>query len=221
MIDRMKRRAWLLLGCCLVLDLLLGAAVYARWIDVPHRIVNSLLAATVIGAVLLFTIGSEPFRRLKLRQNIGREAPRLDWRIWLFLAAPLIPIVVLGHYLLGMPWSEALANVLGIIVYFTVFVPLGRLQRRGIAPYWRPAWYGFLVAGGLAGLVWAAVAGARAVDGLISGNIWAFMHYGYVRWAMRGAAEILPNQQPQRTGRPGGSISDGACAFGSAIGIQA
>ena len=199
----MKRRAWSILGCCLVLDLLLGAAAYARWIDVPDWTVDLLLAVTVIGGVLLFTMGIEPFRRLELRQNIGHEAPQLDWRTWLFLAAPLIPAGLLLHYLLGLPWSEALAKVVGIIVYFAVFVPLGRLQRRGIAPYWRPAWYGFLVAGSLAGLVSAAVAGARGVDGLISGNVWALMHYGYVRWAMRGAAEIAAEPTAAADEAPG------------------
>lgn len=203
MTDPMKRRAWLILGCCLVLDLILGAAAYARWIDVPDWTVNLLLAVTVGGGALLFTMGTEPFRRLELRQNIGREAPRLDWRIWLFMAAPLVPTVVLWRYLVGMPWVEALAKVAGIAAYFAVFVPLGRLQRRGIAPYWRPAWYGFLVAGSLAGLVSAAVAGARGVDGLISGNIWALMHYGYVRWAMRGAAEIAAEPTAAADEAPG------------------
>jgi hypothetical protein len=33
--DPMKRRGWSILGSCLVLDLLVGAAAYGQWIDVP------------------------------------------------------------------------------------------------------------------------------------------------------------------------------------------
>lgn len=190
MTDPTGRRARLIVGSLVVPGLLIAGAGYARSVDASGWITGSLLAAAVLGGIVVFTVGTEPFRRLELRRNIGREAPKLSWREWSFVIAPLPLAVVLLHYALGVPWGEALARAAGIIVYFAVFVPLGRIQRRGVAPYWRPAWYGFLAAGSLAGLAWAAAAGARAADGLISGNTWALMHYGYVRWAMRGATGV-------------------------------
>jgi hypothetical protein len=89
-----------------------------------------------------------------------------------------------------MPWRAAWALAAAFVLYFAIFIPLGRLQKRGISPYYRPAWYGFPAAGALAGLAWAVLAAGPAVEGVVRGIIWSLMHYAYVRWAMRGARSI-------------------------------
>ena len=146
-----------------------------------------VLGAILLGGLALLVFGVEPFRRQELRENLGTKAPRFTWRVLLVIAGTLALTIVAWH-LIGTPWRAALARGAGVVGYLLVFVSLARLQRLGITPYLRPAWYGFLLAGATGGMVWAQAAGEAPADGIINGTVFCAMHYAYVRWAMRGTA---------------------------------
>lgn len=157
-----------------------------------ERPVLQALAVLVLcgGGVVLMAIANEPFRRAHLREEFGKEV-QVDWKeeFKLFVGGLLVTPVLL-HYVLEEPWSHSWSRSAAILAYFVVFVPLGRLQRRGFAPYWRPAWYGFVLAGIAGGLTWDLLTGDVVDMGLSMGVPGSLMHYGYCRWSTRGARRL-------------------------------
>ena len=100
----------------------------------------------------------------------------------------LAGLVSFAAALAGEPWRIALAQGAGVATYLACYYRLTRWQRRGVMPYLRPAWYGFLIAGACGGIVAAAAAQEPTDRLIISGVIWSLLHYGWVRWATRDSA---------------------------------
>lgn len=178
-----------------------------------HPVAIIALVLVLLGSALgLILYAWEPFRRAELREHAGK-AISLRSRdvqkelLGLAVAVLLLPPIPL-HYILDEPWSHAFGRSAAILAYFLVFIPLGRLQRCGTAPYWRPAWYGFVLAGLAGALVWSVLTGSQFSNGAVHGIVWAFLHYVYVRWATRGAKVAAQQSAPGDEGRgtfPAGS----------------
>jgi|GEM_PF-5059830 len=142
------------------------------------------------GGVALMAFANEPFRQAHLREVFEKDV-QVDWKEeFKFFAVFLLLTPVLLHYVLEEPWSHSWSRSAAILAYFAVFVPLGQLQRRGFAPYWRPAWYGFVLAGLSGGLTWNLLTGSETDMGISAGVTWSLMHYGYCRWSTRGARQL-------------------------------
>ncbi len=187
---RLQTRVAIIIAVCATTAPMLAAGLWGESLRLPTAISVLLVAVGLIGGAWVMLRGTEPFRRQELRENVGKRAPAFTPRGIVVLLAPVLLVPVAWHYLLGMPWRAGWALIGGFVLYFAIYIPLGRLQRRGISPYYRPAWYGFPAAGAIAGLAWSALAGEPAVEGAGTGIIWSLMHYAYVRWATRGAKSI-------------------------------
>ena len=135
-------------------------------------------------------IGMDPFRRSALRQNAGVEPGNVRWTQLAFYLAPLAACVPVWHIVLREPWRMSIARAVGLGMYLLIFMVLARVQRRGVTPYLRPAWYGFFVPGITAGLAWSVLAGEDPAEGVAHGISVPLVHYLYVRWAMRAADRI-------------------------------
>lgn len=182
----LRHRARRVFAAFIVIDLLLTLGLWGDAFGLPGRVAGILLAVALAGAVLVIGIGMEPFRRWELRFAEKTEPETVHWyQLALFVLAPLALCVPLWHFTTGEPWRLSGARAVGLGVYLGIFVVLGRVQQRGAAPYWRPAWYGFFLAGITAALVWSVVAGARATEGLATAVSGPLLHYAYVRWATR------------------------------------
>lgn len=186
----LRRRARLLVASFLVVAILLLLGTWGERLGLSDSLASILLGAAMLAAVLVVTIGMEPFRRSELRQNAGKPGDVRWTQLALFLVVPLAVCVPLWHYVMQEPWRLSIARAVGVGMYFLIFMVLARVQRRGVAPYLRPAWYGFFLAGITAGLIWSVVAGTEAGEGFVHGISAALIHYVCVRWAMRGADRI-------------------------------
>lgn len=183
-----KRRVAMLIAVLALTAPLLAVGVFGDALGLRTEVWGPVaLVAAVAGTGALFW-ASEPGRRQELRENVGKPPAAMTWRMVGLLLAPMLPVPFVMHFLFGTPWREAWGIAAAIVAYFAIFIPLARLQRHGISPYLRPAWHGFVVAGIVAGAVGSAVASTTAVDAIIRGVVCSLMHYGYVRWVMRGAA---------------------------------
>jgi len=165
-----------------------AAGLWSASLGLPTGISVVLVAVGLIGGAWAMLWGTEPFRRQELRESVGEPAPAITPRLVLSLLGPMLLVPVVWHYAVGMPWRAAWALAAAFVLYFGIFIPLARLQKRGSAPYYRPAWYGFPAAGAVAGLAWSALAAGPAIEGVGNGVAWSLMHFAYVRWAMRGRA---------------------------------
>lgn len=184
----LRRRARRVLAAFLAVDLLLVLGLWGGNLGLPGA--GILLATALLAGLLVIGMGMEPFRREEVRINTaGGEAGAIRWRDALpYLVAPLAVCIPLWHFVMREPWRTSAARAVGILVYLAVFVVLARVQRRGVAPYLRPAWYGFFLAGITAALVWSVAAGEAPLEGIAAGLSAALLHYLYVRWTMRGTA---------------------------------
>ncbi|HEX8321213.1 hypothetical protein [Longimicrobium sp.] len=202
----LQTRAAIMIAVCATTAPMAAAGLWGESLGLPTAISVLLAAVGLIGGAWAILWGSEPFRRQELRENVGKPAPAFTPRLVLALLGPMLLVPVVWHYTVGMPWRAGWSLAAAFVLYFAIFIPLGRLQKRGISPYFRPAWYGFPAAGVIAGLAWSALAPGAAVEGVGNGIIWSLMHYAYVRWAMRGARSIdsaraasPPSASPHRT----------------------
>jgi hypothetical protein len=186
----LRRRARVVLAAFVATDVLLALGIWGNGIGLPQSVRTILLLCGMIGALAVIVIGLEPFRRWELRFAEKAEPEVVQgWQVTLFVLGPVLACIPVWHFLTGEPWRASIARTVGLAVYFAFFYALGRLQRRGVAPYWRPAWYGFFLAGITAGLIWSVVAGAEVTEGLATGISGPLVHYAYVRWAMRHAGD--------------------------------
>ncbi len=197
----LRRRARLVFATFVAIDLVLVVVYLGNRGGIADGASAILFGASMLAGIGIILFAMEPFRRAELRDNLGQEPVPLGSSVWLPAIGLLVPTAVIWHYALGEPWRAALGRAAGIVGYFGVFVPLARLQRRGVKPYWRPAGYGFLLAGATGGLVWALVAGRNPLEGVLQGAIYSALLYGYVRWATRSAA-IRPAEQPSGADAP-------------------
>lgn len=186
----LRRRAFWLVG----FSVSLGPALFALlWLGVRGRLPTPAL--WVVSGLLLL---SAPALFVLLRPLAEYEAERAiaaakdqrwthaQWGIALLAGLSILATtVVLMYLLLYHEWRTPLARAAGIVAYFAVYLPLAQWHRCGIAPYWRPRWYGFLLAGVGGGAIWALAARTEAGDGIVGGVIWALMHYALVRLALR------------------------------------
>lgn len=186
----LRRRARLVFASFLFVDVLLVLGIWGERLGLSDSLANILLGAALLAGVLVVAIGMEPFRRMELRQNVGKPGNVRWTQLALFLAVPLAVCVPVLHYVMREPWRVSIASAVGLGMYFLIFVVLARVQRRGVAPYLRPAWYGFFLAGITAGLVWSVMAGIETAEGFAYGISAPLVHYVCVRWAMRGADRI-------------------------------
>jgi hypothetical protein len=185
----LRRRAWLVFAAILVTDLLLVLGMWGDGFGLAGPIRRMLLAAGLIVGLLVIVVGLEPFRRWELRFAEKAEPETVHgWQVALFALGPLAACIPLWHFLSGEPWRLSIARSVGLGVYFAFFYVLRRLQRRGVEPYLRPAWYGFFLAGITASLIWSVVAGRDVMDSLGTGIAGPLLHYGYVRCATRFSA---------------------------------
>jgi hypothetical protein len=125
------------------------------------RVAGAVVATLGFAAIMA---ALAPQRRAHVERTAGAPpGPLRD--IVLFMLVVAVGVVPVWHFLTGMPWAVAVGGGAGMLAYGGVFHTLARIQRRGISPWLRPAGYGFALAGVAGGLVWAAVAGARPVEG--------------------------------------------------------
>ena len=187
---QLRRRAFYLVGYCVLLSPILAALL---WPGALHRWSRPVLL-TLAGVVLI----SGPVLFVLLRPLLNHEAERsiavargqpwsaTQWRRGLLGGLGVLAAsAVLWYLFLDHAWRPPLARAAGIVGYFAVFLPLAQWHRRGISPYWRPHWYGFLLAGLGGAATWTMVASGDLVEGLVGGVTWALMHYGLTRMAMR------------------------------------
>ena len=187
----LRRRAWFIVSLCTTVNLFVLLGLWQEWFSTGTGASLVVLVIAVSGVVVLTAM--EPFRRQELRENVGKE-PGPPRRVLLLLLAVTVPTVPVMHFTSGEPWRVSIARAVAILVYFGVFMTLARLQRHGVQPYLRPAWYGFLLAGVAGALAFILVAGADPADLIIHGFTWSLMHYGWVRLATRGAPRIAAEQ---------------------------
>lgn len=164
----LRRRARVIFAAILAADALVLVVLLVPWaagLGVSGSVVGGLLVLSLILGFPTLLVGLEPFRKMELRQTVGTEPPPVG-RVLLFVAGPLVPAIPLCHWVLGEPWRASIARSVAILAYFTVYIVLARVQRRGLTPYLRPAWYGFFLAGFSAALVWSVAAGAEPWEGL-------------------------------------------------------
>jgi hypothetical protein len=183
----LRRKARLVFASFLFLDLLLVLGIWGERLGLSDSLANILLGAALLGGVLIVGIGLEPFRRMELRQNAEKPGNVRWTQLALFLAVPLAVCVPVLHYVTREPWRLSIARAVGLGMYFLIFMVLARVQRRGVAPYLRPAWYGFFLAGITAVLVWSVAAGESVTEGLATALAGPLLHYAYVRWTTRDA----------------------------------
>jgi hypothetical protein len=194
-------------------DALLVLGLWGDAFGLPGPAAGILLAVGLAGGLLVIGIGMDPLRRWELRFATRAEPETVRWyQVALFVLSPLVLCIPLWHYLTGEPWRLSIARAVALAVYLGLFAALGRLQRLGVPPYWRPAWYGFFLAGITASLVWSVAAGQDVTEGLATGISGPLLHYFYVRWAtrdaLRFAAERDSEQRPVGfTGEPDGSLT--------------
>lgn len=187
----LRRRAWVAVGVCVAVDAFFLVGLWQKWF--ATGLGAALLAGGLaVSAVVLLAV-LEPFRKQELRQNLG-NAPAPIGRALLFLLGIMVPAGLVLHFWNDEPWSVSVARPVAVLVYFAVFMGLARQQRRGVPPYLRPAWYGFLLAGQAGALAFIAVAGVDPLEPVVHGITWPLLHYGFVRLNMRGAHRIA--QQP-------------------------
>jgi hypothetical protein len=180
-------------------DALLVLGIWGDAFGLPDPVAGILLAVAVVGGVLVIGIGMDPFRRWELRFATSAEPETVHWyQVALFVLSPLALCIPLWHYLTDEPWRLSIARAVGLAVYVSLFAVLGRLQRRGVSPYWRPAWYGFFLAGITASLVWSVAAGQDVTEGLATGISGPLLHYFYVRWATRDQFRFAAERDSER-----------------------
>ncbi|HEY7769199.1 MAG TPA: hypothetical protein VIB55_13620, partial [Longimicrobium sp.] len=143
----LQTRAAIIIAVCATTAPMLAAGVWGESLGLPTAIGVLLVAVGLIGGAWVMLRGTEPFRRQELRENVGRPAPAITPRFVLALLGPMLLVPIVWHYTVGMPWRAAWALVGGFVLYFAIFIPLGRVQKRGLSPYLRPAWYGFPATG--------------------------------------------------------------------------
>lgn len=178
-----------MLAAFLATDALLVLGTWGGTLGLARSTREILLVAGVLAGLLVIVVGLDPFRRWELHFGDKPEPETVHaYQVALFVLAPLAVCIPLWHFLSGEPWRLSVARAVGLGVYLAFFYVLARLQRRGTAPYWRPAWYGFFVAGITASLIWSVVAGAHVTDGLATAISGPLVHYAYIRWALRPAA---------------------------------
>jgi hypothetical protein len=196
----LRRRARLVFASFLAVDLLFVLGLWGGKAGLSGALTDILLGAALLGGLLGIVIGMEPFRREEMRASaLAADQGVVRWRDALcVLVVPLVAVVPLWHFVMPEPWRVSAARAVGILVYLALFMVLARLQRRGFAPYWRPAWYGFFLAGITAALVWSVAAGEPAREGIVAGGSAALLHYLYVRWATRGAARRAADAGDER-----------------------
>lgn len=187
----LRRRAWLIVSLCTTVSLFAVLGWWQEWFSTGTGASLLVLVIAVSGVVVLTAM--EPFRRQELRENAGKEPVPARRGLLLLLAVTVLTAPVL-HFMNAEPWRVSLARLVAILVYFGVFMTLARLQRHGVQPYLRPAWYGFLLAGVAAALAFTPLAGVHPADPIIGGFSWSLVHYGLVRLAMRGAPQTSAGQ---------------------------
>lgn len=181
----LRRRALAVLAVCVVADLGIIFGYRAQKAGTPGAWM--VLSGVALLAPAIF-IAMEPLRRWELRNTLGKEPVAVPWRARLVGVGIAVIMTPIARYMTDSPWRVALAYLAGPAVYFAIWAPLARLQQRGVKPYWRPAWYGFLLAGLTAGLVWAITAGEHLFEGAFKGAHYCAIHYAWARWITRSAA---------------------------------
>ena len=178
----LQRRAFLILILCSALNLALVAAWVMDFSTMPTALGLALLIIWLLCGVWILLVGLAPFRRLEAEQNVGRTISLSKALLAIAVASALL---ALTRRLTGDSWDNALGVGVGVGTYFIAFQLFARIQRIGIVPYLRPAWYVILGCGIAAGIVYAAITDQAIATGAVVGGTWSLMHYGYIRWAMR------------------------------------
>lgn len=181
----LRRRGLVVFGACVVADVAIILGYRAHKAGSPGAWMVLVFIALLAPAIF---IAMEPFRRWELRNTLGKEPVAVPWRARLVGVGIAVIMTPIARYMTDTPWRVVLAYFAGTAVYFAILAPLARLQQRGVKPYWRPAWYGFLIAGLTAGLVWAITAGEYLFEGAFKGTFYCAVHYAWARWTTRSAA---------------------------------
>lgn len=187
----LRRHARLIVSLCTTVSLFTLLGWWQEWFSTGTGVSLLVLVIAVSGMVVL--IAMEPLRRQELRENVGKAPVPARYALLLPLAVAVLTAPVL-HFMNAEPWRVSIARAVAMLVYFGVFMTLARLQRHGVEPYLRPAWYGFLLAGVAAALAFIPLAGVHPADPIIQGFTVSLMHYGWVRFAMRGVPRIAAEQ---------------------------
>jgi hypothetical protein len=177
--------------------MLVALGIWGDAIGFSGTIRSILFGVALLGGLLVIVIGMEPFRRQELHFATKAKPEVVRWyQVAEFVLGPLVLCVPLWKYLLDEPWRASVARAAAIVIYLSIVFVLGRWQRRGVAPYPRPAWYGFFLAGITAGLAWSVLAGQEPSEGVAHGISAPLLHYLYVRWATRGAGNRPSDAAP-------------------------
>lgn len=182
----LRQRARLVFAALLVVDFLLVLGIWGDTFGLPGWLATVLLAVALAAALLVVVTGMEPFRRWELRFE-GKAEPETVywWHVALLVLTPLVLCIPVWHYLSDEPWRLSIGRAVGLGVYLSVFVVLGKLHPRSQTPYRRPPLYGFFVAGITAALVWSVVADRDAREALATAISWPLVHYLYFVVAAR------------------------------------
>jgi GNAT superfamily N-acetyltransferase len=193
----LRRRATLVIAAFVVVDVLLVLGLWGDSFGLTGTVRSILLGAALLGGLLVVLIGMDPFRRHELRFAANAEPEVVHgYQVAGFVLLPLVLCVPVWKYLAGEPWRTSASRAAAIAIYLGIVFVLARWQRRGVAPYLRPAWYGYFLAGITAGLAWSVLAGQEPAEGIAHGVSAPLLHYAYVRWAMRGTGRTASDAGP-------------------------
>lgn len=164
---------------------------WGRWMGIPAGRAETIAVILIFVSVLIMIVGFEPARRDTLDRDVGTAPAPVSRAMVLEVLGFSVLVAFVSRFVSHTTWADAIGRVPAIAVYLTVFQLLARAQRRGVPPWYRPAGYGFALSGLGGGLTWAVIAGAPLRYGVVSGLTWSLMHYLWVRYATRGAADVL------------------------------
>jgi hypothetical protein len=186
-----RRMLGILAASMIITGVALPILFWGGRMGIPARRAESIGIILILVSGLAMLVGFEPARRDALDRTVGTSPAPISRAMVLEVLAFSVLVALVSRYVSGATWADAIGRVPAIAIYLTAFQILARIQRRGVPPWYRPAAYGFALAGLGGGLAWAVIAGAPMRHGVAHGLTWSLMHYVWVRYSTRGAADVL------------------------------
>ncbi|MBB4635686.1 hypothetical protein [Longimicrobium terrae] len=186
-----RRMLGLLAASMLMTAVALPLLFWGGRMGIPARRAEIIAVILIFVSGLAMLAGVEPARRDAVDRGAGTAPAPISRAVVLEVLGFSVLVALVSRFVSGAAWADAIGRVPGIAIYLILFHVLARAQRRGVPPWYRPAGYGFALAGLGGGLTWAVIAGASLRHGVAYGLTWSLMHYTWVRYSTRGAADML------------------------------
>lgn len=184
----------------IVVPVMVASLFWGEQMGIPGGTSESIILIMVLVGGLAMLVGFEPARRDALDRAVGTAPAPVSQAMVLEVLGFSVLVALVSRFVSGATWADAIGRAPAILIYLTVFQVLARRQRRGVPPWYRPAGYGFALAGLGGGLAWAVIAGASLRHGVAYGLTSSLLHYVWVRYSTRGAADVLARRT--RHGEP-------------------